>query len=86
MVCPSCVEPKRNPAVTTPMASSGKICLAKPQVEIVHSLLSSSFLSKSVMVLNAAIPTIIGTSGASLAFSIKFEDINADATVANAAS
>ena len=35
--------------------------------------------------LNEAIPTNIGTSGASFAFSIRFEDNSADATVAIAA-
>jgi len=59
----SCVEPSRNPAIKTPIAKRGMICLAKSQVERVHSLFSGSLLSNRVIMLNPAIPTIIGISG-----------------------
>ena len=32
-----CVEPKRNPAVTTPMANKGRICFGKPHEANAHS-------------------------------------------------
>lgn len=70
MVFPSWVEPSKKPAVITPKARRGSICLANPQADNVHSLFSSSLLSKSVIILNEAIPTIIGTRGLSLAFSM----------------
>ena len=41
----SCVEPSMKPAVTTPIASNGIICLAKPHEANAHSLFSSSRLS-----------------------------------------
>lgn len=66
----SCVEPSRKPAVTTPIASNGNICLAKPHEDIAHSLFSSSCLSKSRMTARAVIATIIGTSGISFVSSI----------------
>lgn len=62
----SCVEPNKNPAITTPIANRGKICFANPQDEKSHSLFSSSRLSKISITDNEVIPTIIGTRGISL--------------------
>ena len=38
----SWVDPSRKPAVMTPSASSGRICLAKPHAESAHSRFSAS--------------------------------------------
>lgn len=67
----SCVEPRRNPAVTTPTANKGNICLANPYDDNAHSLFSSFRLSNSKMMESEAIPTTIGTSGTNLALAIR---------------
>ena len=54
---PSCVEPSKNPAVITPTASNGIICLAKPQDENSQSRFSASFLSDSKITDKQAIAT-----------------------------
>ncbi|MPN25980.1 hypothetical protein SDC9_173402 [bioreactor metagenome] len=76
------VEPKRNPAVTTPTASKGIICFAKPHAESVHSRLSSSCLSKRVITLKEIMPTTIGTKGTNTLLFIKLAAKSAEATVA----
>src|SRR4030065_2141693 len=63
IVFPSWVDPKRNPAATTPRASNGTINFAKSHVAVVHALFSSSFLSKRVMTHNQMMATSIGISG-----------------------
>ncbi len=65
-----CVEPKRNPAVTTPMANKGRICLANLHEANAHSRFSSSRLSRIRIIDRAVIATIIGTSGANFALQI----------------
>ena len=86
IVSPSCVEPSRNPAVTTPMASRGMICLAKPHDDKAHSRFSASCLSQSSMTERAVIPTIIGTSRTSLASAMNAIASHAESSVAAAAA
>src|SRR5690606_38375281 len=68
----SWVEPSKKPAITTPMASKGIICLVKSQLEMIHSLFSpSSDLSIRAMELTAAMPITILTSGLAINKALK---------------
>ena len=80
----SCVDPNKKPAVTTPMANNGNICLAKPQAENTHSLFSSFCLSKSSITDNTVIAVIIGISGTDFAEVINMFARMAETNVATA--
>ena len=82
----SCVEPSRKPAVTTPIASNGIICLANPHEANAHSRFSSSRLSNKRMTERAVIATIIGTSGTSFALPINRLARSAEMAVTTAPS
>src|SRR4030043_87717 len=86
IVLPSWVDPKRNPAATTPRASNGMISFAKSHVAMVHALFSSSFLSKRVMTLSEMMATSIGIRGINFWLLIKVEDKTADKTVIKTAA
>ena len=77
----SWVDPNRKPAVTTPTASSGMICLAKPQDENSQSRFSSLFLSSNSTTDKQVMATSIGTSGVNFSLGIKLLDRMADEAV-----